>query len=821
MALLALIPLLLLAWGTVRLASNALQRQAELRVTERGTAVAKAVELEFNGLADIVDTYRNKQEFRKILRPGAEVDTEAAQSVLNQVLRSRKGIDLAFLADPNGIVLMFAPENPTAIGADFSHEGWYQGVSQTDELFVSGVYRASAMGQPPVIVAAARIRANSDPDSPVEGIFAVGYDLDTVENLVTEMALGGVRLTVVDRSGYIVARPGHQPDKPYSHHESTPVAARHSAYGTVKQYANSRNENLLGVKIPVGKMGWTVIAEMEAGAALAPMDGIKAAVAGITVLVWILLGASIKVVNSSQQRRLKVEGELLSSQRAREMKEAELGLVLPASGLGSAVYNIKARTFSCSERFESLHGLRPGTLSKDPWQIYAHVHPDDLAALKSGIKDALDDKRQFDFEYRIVDPQDESVRWLHSHGNLKKDSKGNNRYAVGVVSDVTERLNALEATRSAQAFLDSVIENIPDMVFVKDAESLKFVRLNRAGEALLGFSRLELIGKGDADFFPKEQADFFIEKDREVLKNGVMIEIEAENLRTRYGAERILHTKKIPIMGNNGNPEFLLGISRDITEQRLTEAHLQAAKAEADRVSKAKSEFLSRMSHELRTPLNAVLGFGQLLEMSELAESQRDYASHIIRAGQHLLNLINEVLDVSRIETGALSLSFQPVNVADVIAETVNLVRPLAAQRNISLSNEVADDADLFVVADRQRLAQVLLNLLGNAIKYNLEGGSVVVFCESRAGNLLRIVVRDTGPGISPEQQKRLFVPFERLAASMTKVEGTGLGLALARGLCEAMQGSIGVESEVGKGSSFWVELNSCEPASRGGGDGS
>ena len=241
------------------------------------------------------------------------------------------------------------------------------------------------------------------------------------------------------------------------------------------------------------------------------------------------------------------------------------------------------------------------------------------------------------------------------------------------------------------------------------------------------------------------------------------------------------------------------GTVEDITQRKRV--------AEVERANKAKSEFLSRVSHELRTPLNAILGFGQLLERQSPSETQRTRIRHILNAGKHLLGLINEVLDISRIESGRMQLSLEPVCAADALTEALDLMRPLAAERSIQLSTLASFDNSVFVLADRQRLKQVLLNLLTNAVKYTPVSGTVSVAHNTNGDESVRILVHDTGPGIPNEKLARLFIPFERLGAEKSNVEGTGLGLALSQRLMQAMGGSIGVESTVGKGSTFWLEL--------------
>jgi signal transduction histidine kinase/CheY-like chemotaxis protein len=244
-----------------------------------------------------------------------------------------------------------------------------------------------------------------------------------------------------------------------------------------------------------------------------------------------------------------------------------------------------------------------------------------------------------------------------------------------------------------------------------------------------------------------------------------------------------------------------------LAEKELLEEGQRQAREAAEAANRSKSEFLSRMSHELRTPLNAVLGFAQLLESEDLAEADHDSVKQILRGGRHLLDLINEVLDITRIETGTFQISSEPVLAGEVLADIVQLTGPLAAQANIHLIAGASLEGDTHVLADRQRLKQILLNLVSNAIKYNRPGGTVALSCELAGTTELRIKVHDTGPGIRPEHLELLFTPFERLGAEHTNVEGTGIGLALSRRLAEAMGGTLDVETALGQGTTFWVQL--------------
>ena len=247
------------------------------------------------------------------------------------------------------------------------------------------------------------------------------------------------------------------------------------------------------------------------------------------------------------------------------------------------------------------------------------------------------------------------------------------------------------------------------------------------------------------------------------------------------------------------------GTVLDVTD-RVRAEEAERSRSQALEASRLKTAFVSRMSHELRTPLNAILGFGQLLELDELGADQRDSVQNILRAGEHLLGLIGEILDISTIERGAMRLSLEPVAVGEVVDEVAGMLRPLADRRDVHI---IVDPRGLgvCVLADRQRFKQVILNLLANAVKYNRDGGEVRIRGEALDSGVVRLTFWDTGVGIAQEEMDRLFQPFERLWAGESHVEGAGLGLALSRELANAMAGQIGVASRVGEGSSFWVEL--------------
>jgi PAS domain S-box-containing protein len=250
----------------------------------------------------------------------------------------------------------------------------------------------------------------------------------------------------------------------------------------------------------------------------------------------------------------------------------------------------------------------------------------------------------------------------------------------------------------------------------------------------------------------------------------------------------------------------------DITERKQAEEELLKAKSEAEKASLAKTVFLSRMSHELRTPMNSILGFAQLMEMGELKGPHQKWVTHILNSGKHLLSLINEVLDISGIESGLVSLTPKPVNLNHVMQEMLDVAGPAAVKSNQTLYLADSPVNQLFVLADHRRLKQVLLNLADNAIKYNSAGGKVtikteMVQTEEQETSVIRISISDTGMGIAAGDIPKLFQPFERIGAEKTETEGTGLGLVVVKQLMNAMGGTVGVESNPGQGSTFWIEL--------------
>jgi signal transduction histidine kinase len=391
----------------------------------------------------------------------------------------------------------------------------------------------------------------------------------------------------------------------------------------------------------------------------------------------------------------------------------------------------------------------------------------------------------------------------------------------------------------AQVDFRALFEAAPGLYLVLDPE----LRIVAASEAYLEATmtrRDEIMGRGMFDVFPDNPEDpeatgvsnlsaSLQRVSREKVPDTMAVQkYDIQRPEGEGGGfeERYWSPRNIPVLDESGELAYIIHRVQDVTEfvrlaERGTEQEaeiflrtqeLQELNKQLQAADRAKNEFLSRMSHELRTPLAAIMGFSELLEMADLDERKREWAATILKAGQHLLQLVDQVLDISRIEAGELSLSVEPVPIVPLLEETMELIQPLAEARRVTLHPPRIAVGSGYARADNQRLKQVLINLLSNAVKYNKEGGDVEVSVESVGSDRVRIAVTDTGKGIDPGSFEKLFAPFERLDAG-SDTQGTGLGLALSRSLVEAMNGTLTVSSTPGEGSTFIVEVARGEPA--------
>jgi PAS domain S-box-containing protein len=393
---------------------------------------------------------------------------------------------------------------------------------------------------------------------------------------------------------------------------------------------------------------------------------------------------------------------------------------------------------------------------------------------------------------------------------ISEANLGDRRVFTGIVRDITERHQAREALEESEERLHRAVRDAPFSV-IMHAEDGEMLLVNKRWTELTGYT-LDDIPTIDAwttkAFAPKR------EELREFIKSlyGLTEPLHQGEfeITTASGEKRIWDFRTSPLGRLSDGRRFVISMATDVTERNRAARELLAAKEEADAASHAKSEFLSRMSHELRTPMNAILGFAQLLEADPdepLTDAQAPSVKQILKSGEHLLELINEVLDLVTVETGKVALTIESLDVPDIVQSCLEITQTLADKRAIDLVDRSSSRAPPRVLADPTRFRQVLLNLLSNAVKYNREGGSVTIDCGETEEGMMRVSVTDTGAGIPDDKRDDLFRPFTRFNLDRQEIEGTGIGLTISKQLVELMDGRIGYESRPGQGSTFWLEL--------------
>ena len=465
-----------------------------------------------------------------------------------------------------------------------------------------------------------------------------------------------------------------------------------------------------------------------------------------------------------------------------------------------------------SEHIQQIYRVSPADVRKDASVVFDKLHPEDLADVYASIAQSAQALTVWHHEYR-VQFEDGTQRWLLGNAQPQRLADGGTLWH-GFTTDITERKQEREKIKQLATVFTHASEGV--LLTNKDAA---IVEVNEAFTRITGFSREEVLGQNPG--FRRSglhDAAFFQTMWRELLDHGFWT---GEIWNKRKNGEVYAEVLTISVIKDDaGHPLQYMAIFRDISEQKKIELELNLKNAAllisstaAEKANLAKSEFLSSMSHELRTPLNAILGFAQLIESDSQppTPAQKRCLDQILSGGWYLLDLINEILDLALIESGKLNLQLSPVSLMDVMRECEAMVEPLALKKSVSVVFHHFETPEL-VLGDRTRLKQVLINLLTNAIKYNKLNGTMTVACTHTAGNLIRISIQDTGAGLTAAQMEQLFQPFNRLGQEQSGTEGTGIGLVMSKRLVELMGGAIGVESTVGQGSVFWIELIQTEP---------
>lgn len=449
-----------------------------------------------------------------------------------------------------------------------------------------------------------------------------------------------------------------------------------------------------------------------------------------------------------------------------------------------------------SEGSRRVLGIAPELLMTDASIVFSLIHPDDSLRIRESIEVSSRDLAPSYESFRIMHPQ-QGVIWVEINATPERLADGDTLWH-GFMRDIT-------TLKIAEQRLSASLENTPNVAVQWYDQDGRIQYWNHASELIFGWTAAEAYGKTLEQLVQTE------EQARDFHTTLAWINTYQQAVgpveciaRHRDGRQVITSSTMFPIP-NEGTPLFVC-MYVDITERKQAEVALEQAKSDAELASLAKSEFLTNMSHELRTPLNAIIGFSQLLDMDKLtpADAKKEAVGHIMNSGRHLLTLINEILDLARIESGKPDFKIETVALLPLIDETVSLSLPAANPRNIVI--QYSCSSEIYLSADKSRVRQIMLNLLSNAIKYNRQDGNVSLYCDV-ANDFVRVTIADTGIGIPSERRSEIFQAFHRLGIEKSNIEGTGIGLVICKRLIDGMGGRIGFDSTPSIGSCFWFEL--------------
>ncbi|HQG99654.1 MAG TPA: CHASE domain-containing protein [Smithellaceae bacterium] len=551
-------------------------------------------------------------------------------------------------------------------------------------------------------------------------------------------------------------------------------------------------------------------------------------------------GLADSLENRVEERTLQLsDANQQLTREIAERKATEEALTKSEEQFRTLVSNIPGITYRClndknwtmlymSSAVEWVTGYPANDFIENSVRSYESIiHREDTAAVEQAIGEALRLDQPWEIEYRILH-RDGSERWVYEKGRGVTGEDGALLYLDGFIFDITQSKQARMEIKRQSGLISSLLDSIPDLIFLKDIHGV-YLGCNPPFCEFVGRPREEIIGKTDYDLFDADVAEAFRAYDRKMLELRQSRQNE-EWISYPDGRKKLVETLKTPYWGADGTLIGIIGISRDITQRKQAEEDLrrmneaverQAVLArrlaeQAQQASQAKSEFLANMSHEIRTPMNAIIGMAEMLQETPLNEEQAKYVRVFKAAGENLLNIINSILDLSKVEAGQLTLESIPFSLRQVVGDVCDMMAVRVDKKQIRLSCRTDSENCDSVIGDPTRVQQILTNLIGNAIKFTEQGGVEVNVITKKVSSgspeddlcNIHISVKDTGIGIPPEKLDVIFERFEQADSSVTrKYGGTGLGLSISRRLAELMGGRLWVESSVGQGSTFHFTL--------------
>lgn len=528
----------------------------------------------------------------------------------------------------------------------------------------------------------------------------------------------------------------------------------------------------------------------------------------IALFAAILVGVLAYGVHYLEMSRKNSFTKLLETEEALRVVQERFELAVAGSSNGLWDWNVATGDVYFAPRFKELLGYADHEMENrfDAWRVL--LHPDDTAPTLAAVEAHIVDRSPYSVRYRLRCKSGQ-YRWFLARGQAIWNSSGNATRMAGSILDISDQIEAEQERESSERLYLSLVEHLPVYLIRKDRQG-RFTFANQAFCKLLGKSLDEIRGLTDYDFYPKELAEKYRRDDLRVMETGILF----KDIEDHVDADdhRYFEVLKTQVLDATGSVAGSQCICWDVTDRRQAELELQGAKLAAEKANQAKSEFLANMSHEIRTPMNAIIGMTEMVLESQLAPDQREYLASVMEAGESLMSIINEILDFSKIEAGRLQLESARFDLREMLGVTAKSLGVRAHRKALELVWQCERDVPTYVVGDATRLRQILFNLIGNAIKFTLEGEvflSVRKTSETENSIRLEFSVIDSGIGIAPENLKKIFDAFHQADASTTRqFGGTGLGLSISRRLVQLFGGDIEVESKLGKGSVFRFTAN-------------